>query len=82
MYHTAIACMYFICKLHFLYNFRGKEFPKMCKRLRIGPEDQAVGTVVQIINGHNFTRETGFHFQKIMDIPSSTYKQQVCKSYV
>ena len=79
MYHTDIACMYFICKLHFLYNLRGKEFSDTCKRLQIGPEDQAIGTVVQLILGHNFTRETGFHFQKIMDIPSNTYKQKVCQ---
>ena len=52
----------------------------MCKRLQIGPEDQLIGTVVQIILGYNFTREPGFHFQKIMDIPSSTYKEKVCQS--
>ena len=60
-------------------NFRGKEFPNLCKRLQIGPEDQLVGTVVQIFLGYNFTIEPEFHFQGIMDIPSSTYKEKVCQ---
>ena len=54
----------------------------MCKRLRIGPEDQLVGTVVQIILGYNFTRESGFHFQDRMNIPPSAYKDQVCQSCI
>ena len=60
-----------------MYIISGQHFSKTCKEFGIGPVDEVVGTVVQIIEGHNFTEDVRFRFQEMMRISSSEYKDQV-----
>ena len=60
-----------------MYIISGQIFSKTCKEFGIGPVDEVVGTVVQIIEGHNFTEDVRFRFQEMMRISSSVYKDQV-----
>ena len=60
-----------------MYIISGQNFSKTCKEFGIGPDDEVVGTVVQIIEGHNFTEDVRFRFQEMMRISSSEYKDQV-----
>ena len=65
-----------------MYIISGQNFSKTCKEFGIGPVDEVVGTVVQIIEGHNFTEDVRFRFQEMMDISSSEYKDQVHFKYI
>ena len=60
-----------------MYFISGQNFLKTCKEFGIGPVDEVVGTVVQIIEGHDFTEDVRFCFQEMMRISSSEYKKQV-----
>ena len=72
-----------LLKLSFsiMYIVSGQNFSKTCKEFGIGPVDEVVGTVVQIIKGHDFTEDVRFRFQEMMDISRSEYKDQVHFKY-